>query len=151
MNDIQRVSRGNLRHGAALMVVGLFWGMAVSAAPFPRLALGAHIQFTTNGIMFIVAGLLIAHAGIGQAPLSRRILALAPWGAWVMALSEAANSWWGASKILPIAAQQAGATGAAPWQETLLIAAHIIGAIAVLAYWLVILHGLWQNSDARPA
>ncbi len=151
MSEIQRVSRGNLRHGAALMVAGLLWGMAVSAAPYPRLALGAHIQFTTNGVMFLVAGLVIAQAGIGRKPLSRRVLTLAPWGAWVMVLSEAANAWWGASKILPIAAQQAGATGAAPWQEALLIAAHVIGALAVLAYWMVILKGLWRNTDARPA
>jgi hydroxylaminobenzene mutase len=62
-----------------------------------------------------------------------------------MALSEAANSWWGAAKTLPIAAAQAGATGAAPWQENIVLAAHVIGALAVLAFWIVILAELWRG------
>jgi hydroxylaminobenzene mutase len=145
MLDSQRVSRTNLLHGAGMMVFGLLFGAAIGAAPYPRLALGAHIQFTTNGVMFLVAGLVIAHAGLGRGRLSQLVLTLAPWGAWVMALSEAANSWWGAAKTLPIAAAQAGATGAAPWQENIVLAAHVIGALAVLAFWIVILAELWRG------
>jgi hydroxylaminobenzene mutase len=37
-----------------LVLVGLVWGLFVPATPFPRLALGAHVQFVTNGILFIV-------------------------------------------------------------------------------------------------
>ena len=145
MSDSQHVSRVNLLHGAALMLFGLLFGAAIGAAPYPRLALGAHIQFTTNGVMFLVAGLVIAHAGLGRGKLSKLVLTFAPWGAWVMGLSEAVNSWWGASKTLPIAAAQAGATGAAPWQENIVLAAHAVGALAVLAFWVAILLGLIQS------
>jgi (hydroxyamino)benzene mutase len=33
-----------MKHGMALMVVGLIWGFFVPETPFPRLALAAHIQ-----------------------------------------------------------------------------------------------------------
>jgi hydroxylaminobenzene mutase len=152
MEAINNVSRINLRHGAAFMVVGFLWGAAIGAAPFPRLALGAHIQFTTSGVMFVVAGLLIAHLGIGRIGAQRAILAYTPWAVWVMALSEAANAWWGASKMLPIAAAQAGATGAAPWQEAIVSIAHVIGALAILVYWIVLLVALCrQQRDLEPA
>lgn len=146
MTNAQLISRSNLRHGAALMVFGLLWGMAIGSAPYPRLALGAHIQFTTNGLMFIVGALAIAHIGAGGGSLTRWTLCLAPWGAWVMALSEGINAWWGAAKVLPIAAAQAGATGAAPWQEAIVTTAHVVGALTVLAYWSVILRSLYKPS-----
>jgi hypothetical protein len=43
------------------MLVGLIWGMVIPASPFPRLALGAHLQLTTHDVMFLVAGLVILH------------------------------------------------------------------------------------------
>ena len=62
MNSLAYASRSNLRQGAVYMLVGLIWGMVVPATPFPRLALTAHIQLTANGIMFLVAGLVILYA-----------------------------------------------------------------------------------------
>jgi hydroxylaminobenzene mutase len=67
--------------------------------------------------MFLVAGLVIAHLGLGADAFSRRILISGPWLAWPIALTEMANAWWGSGTMFPIAAQQAGASGAAPWQE----------------------------------
>lgn len=139
-------SRHALIHGAVMMVTGLLWGALIGATPYPRLALGAHIQFTTNGLMFLVAGLVIAHAGIGRGRLARKILLTAPWGVWAMAVSEAANAWWGASKTLPLAAELAGASGAGPVQEIMVLVAHILGATAVLAYWVVILVALFKET-----
>jgi hydroxylaminobenzene mutase len=46
-------SRQILIHGMLLVMVGLVLGFAVPATPHPRLALGAHIQFVLNGMLFI--------------------------------------------------------------------------------------------------
>jgi hydroxylaminobenzene mutase len=145
MTRSQHVSRSNLRQGAALMMVGLIWGVVVPATPYPRLALGAHIQLTGNGVMFLVAGLVIAHLGLGAGTLSRGILTAGPWFAWLMALSEMANAWWGTRNMLPIAAQQAGASGAAAWQEHTVSAAHMVAGAVMIAYWGTILFGLFRK------
>ena len=51
---IQGGSRQILIHGMALVLVGLVWGLVVPGTPHPRLALGAHIQFVTNGMLLMV-------------------------------------------------------------------------------------------------
>lgn len=43
-----------LIHGLALILAGLFWGFAPPLTPYPRLAVGAHVQFETNGLLFVV-------------------------------------------------------------------------------------------------
>jgi hypothetical protein len=65
--------------------------------------------------MFLVAGLVISHAGLGAGRFSRDILRAGPWLSWPTMLTEMANAWWGTRNMLPIAAQQAGASGALPW------------------------------------
>jgi hypothetical protein len=145
MSDLYHVSRSNLRQGAVYMLVGLLWGMVVPATPFPRLALGVHIQLTASGVMFLVAGLVILRLPIAGRSVSARILIGGPWLTWPVVLTEMANAWWGTRQMLPIAAGQAGATGGAVWQERLVTVAHAIGALVLLAYWSVILLGLFQN------
>lgn len=148
MSASERVGRSNLRQGAVYIIVGLVWGMAVPETPFPRLALGAHIQLTAHGVMFLVAGLMVLHLGLGHGRASRLILVGGPWLTWPVMLSEMANAWWGARRILPIAAQQAGATGAEPWQEAIVSGAHLIGALVILVYWGTILGGLFGRPKA---
>lgn len=60
-------SRQILLHGMLLVLVGLLWGLAVPGTPYPRLALGAHIQLVTNGMLFIVlaTALLALPHGVG--------------------------------------------------------------------------------------
>jgi hypothetical protein len=48
--SIHSSSRQILIHGLMLVLVGLVWGLVVPNTPYPRLALGAHIQFETNGL-----------------------------------------------------------------------------------------------------
>jgi len=145
MNILFQVSRSNLRQGAIYMMVGLIWGMAIPATPFPRLALGAHIQLTVNGIMFLVAGLVILHLPITTGSVSAKILIAGPWLVWPVMLTEMGNAWWGTRNMLPIAAEQAGAAGAAAWQENIVTVAHLLGAVALIAYWGVILGGLFRE------
>lgn len=149
MTSPQGVSRSNLRQGAVYMVVGLVWGMAVAGTPFPRLALGAHVQLTAHGVMFLVAGLVIRHLGLGSGRASAMILTAGPWLTWPVMLTEMANAWWGTRNMLPIAAAQAGAPGGAGWQEGTVSAAHLIGAVVLLVYWGTILGRLFGRGDAQ--
>jgi hydroxylaminobenzene mutase len=148
MTGLSQVSRSNLRQGAVYVMVGLVWGMVIPATPFPRLALTAHIQLTSNGIMYLVGGLVISHLSLAANGMASRILVAAPWMTWLVMLSEMTNGWWGARNMLPIAAAQAGASGAADWQEGIVTAAHLLGAVVLIAYWGVILVGLFRKPSA---
>jgi hydroxylaminobenzene mutase len=148
MTGLSQVSRSNLRQGAVYVMVGILWGMVIPATPFPRLALTAHIQLTSNGIMYLVGGLVISHLPISVSGISSRILTAAPRLTWLVMLSEMANGWWGARNMLPIAAAQAGASGAAGWQEGVVTVAHLVGAVVLIAYWGVILVGLFRKPSA---
>ncbi|MFO0450163.1 MAG: hypothetical protein ACK52I_16135 [Pseudomonadota bacterium] len=144
MIELSRASRSNLRQGAVYMLVGLVWGFVVPASLFPRLALGAHIQLTAHGVMFLVAGLVMLHFPFPKGGLTEKILIAGPWLTWPVMLTEMANGWWGASKTLPIAARQAGATGSQPWQENIIAVTHLIGGIVLIVYWTVIAAQLFR-------
>ena len=133
--------RSILLHGLLLILVGLAWGLFVPLAPYPRLALTAHIQFLTNGLLLVVlAGLLLSlrHAVGGR---SVRIMLLAAWLTWPMALSEVANAWWGTNQMLPLAAAAAGVPGGAPWQELTLKLTHAAAALGLITAWALLVIG----------
>ncbi|MFM8175760.1 MAG: hypothetical protein ACKN81_19650, partial [Pirellulaceae bacterium] len=79
MIELTRASRSNLRQGAVYMLVGLLWGFVVPASLFPRLALGAHIQLTAHGVMFLVAGLVLQHLRSPKGGMTEKTLIAAPW------------------------------------------------------------------------
>jgi hypothetical protein len=123
--SVQSGSRQLLIRGMTLVLAGLVWGLAVPNTAYPRLALGAHIQFVTNGMLFVVLATALLALPHGVGLRSVRVMVLAAWLTWVMAMSEVANSWWGTTKMLPIAASQAGATGGMPLQELIVSVAHV--------------------------
>lgn len=143
---IQGGSRQILIHGMALVLVGLVWGLVVPGTPHPRHALGAHIQFVTNWILLMVlaTALLALPHRVGLRSVG--VMVAAAWLTWAMALSEVANAWWGTTQMLPIAAAQAGATGGASWQESLVALAHIAAALGLILAWLLLVVGF-----VRPA
>jgi hypothetical protein len=83
-------SRQLLMHGMVLVLVGLVWGLVVPDTPYPRLTLGAHIQFVSNGMLFIVqaTSLLALPNRVGLKSIW--VMVLAAWLTWTMALSELA-------------------------------------------------------------
>jgi hydroxylaminobenzene mutase len=130
--DIQERGRCILLHGLLLVLAGLLWGFVVPHTPYPRLALGAHIQFVTNGLLIIVIATLLLKVPHNVGSTSARIMLLAAWLTWPMALSEAANAWWGTTQMLPLAASQAGASGGAPWQELVVKLTHIAAGLGLV-------------------
>jgi hydroxylaminobenzene mutase len=133
--------------GAALVLAGLGWGFFVPMTPYPRLALGAHIQFVTNGMLAMVLGIVLLKLPHRVGRKSIWVMVLAAWLIWPMALSEVGSAWWGTNQMLPLAAAQAGARGAAAWQEGLVKITHIAAGLALVAAWTLLVIGLAR----RPA
>lgn len=145
--NVQKGGRQILIHGIALVLVGLVWGLVIPNTPYPRLALGAHIQFETNGLLFIVLAVLLLKLPHSVGSKSVWVMVLSVWLTWFMALSEAANAWWGTTQMLPIAASQAGATGGEPWQELVVTLTHVSAGIALIVAWALLLVGFVKNTD----
>ncbi len=135
-----------LIHGIALVLAGLVWGLVVPATPYPRLALTAHIQFESNGVLFIVLASILLTLPHRVGPTSVRVMVLSAWLTWAMVLSEVANAWWGTNQILPIAASQAGATGGEPWQELIVKLTHVAGALGLIVAWTLLLAGFVRHT-----
>jgi (hydroxyamino)benzene mutase len=140
-----------LIHGLAFILTGLLWGLMIPHTPFPRLAMSAHIQFESAGILLLLAALLLQTLPNRVGIKSLRVILLSAWLTWAMALSEVANSWWGTKQMLAIVAHQAGATGGTPWQEFVETAAHIAAGLALIAAWTVMLVGFIRNAPATSA
>jgi hydroxylaminobenzene mutase len=137
----QNRSRQILVQGLVLVMVGLLFGFVVPHTPYPRLALGAHVQFVTNGLLFLVMGVLLLKLPHSVGPKSTVVMLLATWLTWLMALSEAANAWWGTTQMLPIAAGEAKASGGAAWQELVVKLTHIAAGLSLVIAWGLLVAG----------
>lgn len=140
-----------LIHGMAFILVGLLWGLVVPHTPYPRLALSAHIQFEGSGVLFIVLAVLLLTLPHRVGRKSIWVMLLSVWLTWVMVLSEVGNAWWGTIEILPIAAQQAGATGGTPWQELVVKLAHIVAGLVLIVAWTLLIIGFVKTPAAPSA
>ncbi len=140
-------SRQVLMHGMVLVLVGLVWGLAVPGTPHPRLALGAHIQLVTNGLLLMVLATAMLTLPHRVGLTSVRMMVGAAWLTWAMALSEVANAWWGTTQMLPLAAHQAGATGGAPWQELVVTLTHIAAGLGLILAWVLLVVGFLKPAS----
>jgi hydroxylaminobenzene mutase len=143
-------SKQILIHGMVFILVGLLWGLVVPHTPYPRLALSAHIQFEQSGMLFLIVAILLFKLPHSVGRKSMYVILISVWLTWVMALSEAANAWWGTTKMLPIAAYQAGAMGGAPWQELTIKLTHICAGLGLIVAWTLLIIGFVrtdQNGD----
>ena len=144
---IQTGGKQILIHGLALILAGLVWGFAPPLTPYPRLAVGAHIQFETNGLLFVVLGILLLKLPHSVGDKAVWVIVVSAWLTWLMALSEVANAWWGANQMLPVAAGQAGATGAAPWQELVVKLCHVPAALGLILSLLLLIIGFVRHKE----
>ncbi len=147
--NVQSGSRQLLIHGMVLVLVGLVWGLVVPGTPYPRLALGAHIQFVSNGMLFIVQATSLLALPHRVGIKSIWVMVLAAWLTWTMALSELANAWWGTLQPLSIAASQAGATGGEPWQELVLKLTHIGAGLGLIIAWALLVIGFLKYDSTN--
>ncbi|MFM9073833.1 MAG: hypothetical protein ACKOOC_10635 [Cyanobium sp.] len=148
---VQGGSRQILIHGMALVLVGLVWGLVVPGTPHPRLALGAHIKFVTNGMLLMVLATVLMVLPHQVGIKSVGVMLLAAWLTWSMAISEVANAWWGTTQMLPIAAAQADATGGAPWQESIVAFTHIGAGLGLIVAWVLLLVGFLRAAPQVEA
>jgi hydroxylaminobenzene mutase len=145
LTDVHERARHILSHGLLLVMAGLLWGFVVPHTPYPRLALGAHIQFVTNGLLIIVMAAVLLKLSHNVGSRAAGIMLLAAWLTWPMALSEAANAWWGTTQMLPIAASQAGAKGAVKWQELVVQLTHIVAGLGLVLAWGLLVVGFLKR------
>lgn len=139
-------SRQILIHGMALILAGLVWGLVILGTRFPRLALGAHIQFVTNGLLFMVLATVLLALPHGVGIRSIWAMVVAACLTWGMAVSEVANAWWGTTQMLPISASQAGAVGADSWQEMIVSLTHISAGLGLIVAWALLLIGFLKKA-----
>ena len=144
---IQTGGKQILIHGLALVLAGLVWGFAPPLTPYPRLAVGAHIQFETNGLLFVVLGILVLRLPHSAGSGAVRAIVVSAWLTWLMALSEVANAWWGTNQLLPVAAAQAGATGGAPWQEFVVKLCHLPAALGLILSFVLLIIGVARHRE----
>lgn len=146
--SVQSGGRQLLIHGAVLVLVGLVWGLVVPGTPHPRLALGAHIQFVTNGMLFMVLATALLALPNSVGPKSVWTMLIAAWLTWSMAISEAANAWWGTSQMLPISAAQAGVSGGEPWQELVVSLTHAGAGLGLIIAWTLLVIGFLRPASS---
>jgi hypothetical protein len=140
-------SRQVLVHGLALVLVGLLSGFVVPHTPHPRLAVGAHIQLVSNGMLFVVMAVVLTVVPHRVGPKAAAVMVLAAWLTWGMGLSEIANAWWGTTQMLPIAAGQARAQGGLPWQEMVVKLTHIAAGLGLVVAWALLALGVRQRRE----
>ena len=139
--NVQNRARQILIHGLALVLVGIIWGLVIPHTPFPRLALSAHIQAVLNGMLFILMALLLLTLPHKVSARSALVMLVAACLTWLTVISEIANAWWGTAESLTIAAQQAGASGGAVWQEQFVKLTHIPAIIGLIVAWILLIAG----------
>jgi hypothetical protein len=76
------------------------------------------------------------------------VMVVAAWLTWTMAISEAANSWWGTTQMLSIAASQAGASGGEPWQELVVKLTHIGAGLGLIIAWSLLVVGFLKQASS---
>ena len=149
MMSVRSGSQQILIQGMVLVLVGLVWGLVVPNTPYPRLALGAHIQFVNNGMLFMVLATALLALPHSVGIKSVRVMVVAAWLTWTMAISEVANAWWGTAQTLSIAASQAGATGGEPWQELVVKLTHIAAGLGLIVAWSLLVVGFVRHASSK--
>jgi hypothetical protein len=145
--SIQTGGKQILMHGLALILAGLVWGFAPPLTPYPRLAVGAHVEFETNGLLFVAVGILVLKLPHSAGAGTIRTILVSAWLTWLMVLSEVANAWWGTNQLLPVAAKQAGAVGGAPWQELVVKLCHVPAALGLILSFVLLIVGVAKHRE----
>lgn len=149
----QNLSRRIFVHGVSFVLAGLLFGFLVPIAPYPRLAVGAHLQFVMNGILIMVQGMALLTLSHQVGARSMTVMIVGVWATWAMALSQAVNAFWGTTQVLAVAGGAADARGGAAWQELVVAMANYASGVALVPAWILMLIGFVRrdpNSAEGP-
>ena len=130
-------------NGTLLILAGLLLGPAIGAAPYPRLMLSAHTIFLGVGSLSLLAAMLLKTDLCIVGRGSGRLIVFAHVLEWVLCFSQVAGAVWGTTRALSIAGGQAGATGGAPWQETLVLVCQLVPSLFLLIAWALLVWGVF--------
>jgi hypothetical protein len=95
---------GLVRNGAILLTTSLLWGTQIAQTPYPRIALSTHVNMLQHGLLSIAAGLILREHGlVGKMEEWQNWVVFIPhMYMWVLAITNACNSFWGTNKFLTI-------------------------------------------------
>lgn len=144
MNKLD-VSRGFLRHGLIVFLLGLATGLvmilAIELFKTPRLALAGHLVGVTTGMFLLLLGLVVE-----KVELSTRSLTVTFWsavyGAYGNWVATVFGALFGTHAMTSIAG--AGSAGL-PWQEAIVIVLFTTSGAATTVACVVVLMGLTKR------
>ncbi|HEY8686491.1 MAG TPA: hydrogenase [Chloroflexota bacterium] len=92
-----------LQLGVLLFLIGLLTGLVIPRFANPRMALASHLEGVLNGIFLMVLGLLWHRLNLPNGWLVLTFW-LAVYGSFANWLTTLLAAYWGAGKLMPIAA-----------------------------------------------
>ena len=132
-----------LLSGALMLLKGMLLGLAIHALPYPRLALAAHRQFTTEGIMTMVAGLIVEKIDVKYAT----VVVYGHLGLWLQCSSELVAAFLGSFDTLTMATNEAGVPVEAKNEsaELFIVLMHAIPGTLLIVSWAILSWSLYQH------
>lgn len=100
-------------------------------------------------MLFILMAVLLLTLPHKVSARSALVMLIAVCLTWLTVISEIANAWWGTAESLAIAAQQAGASGAAMWQEQFVKLTHIPAIIGLIVAWILLITGFVKKTNPQ--
>jgi (hydroxyamino)benzene mutase len=130
------MNRRMMQLGFGLILLALVTGLAIPAAPNPRLALAAHTVGLLGGLVLVVVGMLAGTfvLGAGASTVLTWSWVYATYANWVGCLLAAFT---GASRLTPIAGAGVSGTGLAEGVVAIIFVSEGVAALiaAGLAVW----------------
>ncbi len=133
-----------LQLGVVLFLLGLLTGFVTPMMENPRMGLASHVQGVINGMLLVLLGLLWSRLLLGRMALLV-LFWLALYGTFANWLATLLAAWWGAGRLMPIAA--AGFEGT-PGQEAVVAFLLLSLSLALVAACALLLWGLRRPQAA---
>ncbi len=127
-----------LQLGIALFLLGLLTGFVVPKFKNPRMGLSSHLEGVLNGIFLVALGLLWQRLNLSAAWLTAAFW-LAIYGTFANWFATLLAAVWGASALMPIAAQ---GHQAAAGRETIIRLLLGTLSLAMMAVCVIVIAGL---------
>jgi len=139
---VEERSRQLYWHGMALVLLGLVMGAVVQSVANPRIGLSAHTGTLMNGILVIAMGALWPQLSLAPRAESAAF-GLSVAGSWLNCVALFFAGVFGTSRSTPL--HGAGHAGT-PFQEAVVGAGLVAGAVALLVGCALVLWGLREHT-----